>query len=225
MTTQLSEQVLELIAKARIISLASWQDSYPSEVIRLFQTADEERRYLSDGDLEQIQAASPQTEGLINIARLLRDRASEIIDEARIQVLAQFPDITQPGGDLYPAKRAENCWRDFWHFLRCITYGIAGSNSQFTSSEGLHYMNLLYQELQVPLEAMVVGLEGIKAASLKRVLNLKIDAGTPGRRDAETPEFSSFVVKESSWESDLEPEIIVPFFDHLITQLKAFTYG
>jgi hypothetical protein len=30
-------------------------------------------------------------------------------------------------------------------------------------------MQLLYQELQVPLDAMVVGLEGIKTASLKRV--------------------------------------------------------
>ncbi|NER53087.1 MAG: GAF domain-containing sensor histidine kinase, partial [Symploca sp. SIO1A3] len=33
--------------------------------------------------------------------------------------------------------------------------------------------------------------------------NLKIDAGTRGRGDGETPEFSSFVVNESSWESDL----------------------
>jgi len=193
MTTQLSEHVLELIAKARIISFTSWQNSYPSGVIQLFQKADEERRYLSDGDLEQIRAASSQTEGLINTARLLRDRAPEIIDEARQQVLAQFPQITQPGGELYPPKRAENCWRDFWHFLRCITYGIAGGSSQFTCSEGLHYMNLLYQELQVPLEAMVVGLEGIKAASCKRV-------------------------------PDVEPETLAPYFDHLITQLRGFSY-
>ncbi len=30
-------------------------------------------------------------------------------------------------------------------------------------------MQLLYQELHVPLDAMVLGLEGIKTASLKRV--------------------------------------------------------
>ncbi|NEP58220.1 MAG: phycobilisome protein [Symploca sp. SIO2G7] len=179
MTTQLSEYVLELITKARIVSFASWQDSYPSEVIQLFQTADEEKRYLTDKDLEQIQTASSKNEGLINTTRLLRDRAPEIIDEARQQILAQFPHITQPGGELYPPKRAENCWRDFWHFLRCITYGIAGGSSQFTSSEGLHYMNLLYQELQVPLEAMVVGLEGIKAASFKRVPNLEPETLAP----------------------------------------------
>lgn len=30
-------------------------------------------------------------------------------------------------------------------------------------------MQLLYQELEVPLEAMVTGLEGIQVASLKRI--------------------------------------------------------
>ena len=30
-------------------------------------------------------------------------------------------------------------------------------------------MRILYQELQVPLDAMTVGLEGMKTASLKRI--------------------------------------------------------
>ena len=36
-------------------------------------------------------------------------------------------------------------------------------------SQGLHYMNVLYQELHVPLDAMIVGLENIKYASLQRL--------------------------------------------------------
>ncbi|HAX79172.1 MAG TPA: phycobilisome protein, partial [Cyanobacteria bacterium UBA11372] len=71
------------------------------------------------------------------------------------------------------------CWRDFWHFLRCITYGIAGNNAEYTSDTGLHYMKLLYQELQVPLDAMVVGLEGIKTASLQRIDEEEGDAIAP----------------------------------------------
>ena len=45
---------------------------------------------------------------------------------------------------------------------------MAGNNTNFTSQEGLYNMNLLYQELLVPLSAMVCGLEAIKTASLKR---------------------------------------------------------
>jgi Phycobilisome protein len=164
----LSDKVQELIQKSRIVSFDNWQDTYSADAIALFQTADNAGRYLTDEDLQSIQQQVPLTEFMLVVQRL-RDRAIEIVDEARTQVLTNFPSITQPGGGLYPIERAEACWRDFWHFLRCITYGIAGHRTDYTSPEGLHYMNLLYQELQVPLEAMVVGLEGIKAASLKRV--------------------------------------------------------
>ncbi|MBD2194931.1 MULTISPECIES: phycobilisome protein [Calothrix] len=188
---QLSEKVRELITKARIVSFATWQNTHTPEAIQLFQAADDEGRYLTDEDLQQIQQLVPTHTALIPVSQELRDRVQEIVDEARSQVLTQFPNITQPGGGLYPSIRAEACWRDFWHFLRCITYGIAGQHTDYTSADGLHYMQLLYQELQVPLDAMVVGLEGIKAASLKPV----------------KPE---------------QQEIVAPYFDGLIEQLKLF---
>jgi Phycobilisome protein len=167
--TQLSEKVRELIQKARIVSFSTWQDSHSAASIAQFQAADDQGRYLTDQDLEQIQTLSPESSQLLPVVQLLRDRVGEIVDEARAQVIETFPNITEPGSGLYPPERATACWRDFWHFLRCITYGIAGQRTDYTSPEGLHYMQLLYQELQVPLDAMVVGLEGIKTASLKRV--------------------------------------------------------
>ncbi|WP_392532844.1 phycobilisome protein [Nostoc sp. C117] len=165
--TQLTETVKQLIAKARIVSFIEWEQSHPQAAIAIFQAADDNLRYLSDEDLLQIKTLSPNNAGLIPVAELLRDRAAEIVDEAREKVLASYPEIIQPGGGLYPPERAQACWRDFWHFLRCITYGIAGCHTEYTSPTGLHYMNLLYQELQVPIEAMVLGLKSIKTASLK----------------------------------------------------------
>jgi hypothetical protein len=165
----LSDTVKELIIKARIVSFDSWSSTHPATILPLFQGADDRREYLTDGELEQIQTHAPNTSNLIPVAKLLRDRAPEIVDDARAQVLKIFPDITQPGGGLYPPERAEACWRDFWHFLRCVTYGIAGGTVDYTSDRGLHYMELLYRELQVPLDAMVVGLQGLKDASLDRL--------------------------------------------------------
>ena len=165
----LSAKAIELIQKARIVSFAAWQDSHPVESIERFQAADDQSRYLTDRDLEQIQQLVPSIDTFIPVVQQLRDRVSEIVDEARADVFHAFPNITKPGGGLYPPERADACWRDFWHFLRCITYGIAGKHTDYTSAAGLHYMKLLYEELQVPLDAMVVGLEGIKTASLKRV--------------------------------------------------------
>ncbi len=165
----LSEKIQQLIQKSRIVSFATWHDYYPGAVIEVFQMADDESRYLTDQDLAQIEALAPQTAASLSATRILRDQVSAIVDEARGSVLKTFPDITQPGGGLYPAARADACWRDFWHFLRCITYGIAGQRTDYTSAEGLSHMQLLYQELQVPLDAMVVGLIGLKQASLRRL--------------------------------------------------------
>ncbi|MGD1940946.1 MAG: phycobilisome protein [Leptolyngbyaceae cyanobacterium] len=175
-TSPLSEKVRELIRNSRIVSFASWDDTYSTDVIQCLQTADDESRYLTDEDLSQLQTWVPETAASLAIVRAFRDQASAIVDEARSQVLETFPGITQADGDLYPAERAKACWRDFWHFLRCITYGIAGQRTDYTSPDGLHSMQLLYQELQVPLEAMVVGLEGIKQASLKRLAASTPDA-------------------------------------------------
>ncbi len=181
----LSDKVRELIQKARIVSFATWQCTHPAAAIQVFQVADDERRYLTDEDLARVQQLAPTTMAFSPVVQTLRDRISEIVDEARADVLATFPNITEAGGGLYPAARADACWRDFWHFLRCITYGIAAQHTDYTSAEGLGYMQQLYQELQVPLDAMVVGLEGIKTASLKRV--------SPGQRGELEPYFDHLI--------------------------------
>jgi Phycobilisome protein len=166
---ELNSTVKELIIKARIVSFDAWKSNHSSAIIDLFQSADDRRAYLTDDELDKIETDSPRSSSLFPTARLLRDVATEIVDDARAQVLTAFPTIAQPGGGLYPEERAEACWRDFWHFLRCITYGIAGGSVEYTSDIGLHNMDLLYRELQVPLEAMVLGLQELKTASLARV--------------------------------------------------------
>lgn len=165
-TMPLSEKVQALIRKSRIVSFSTWQGAYPEAMIQCFQAADDEGRYLTDADLTQIKAWAPETAPSLANVQLLRDQVNEIVDTARSDVLQAFPGITDIGGSLYPAERANACWRDFWHFLRCITYGIAGQRTDYTSPEGLEAMGLLYQELQVPLGAMVTGLEAVKATSL-----------------------------------------------------------
>ena len=188
---QLSAKAKELIPKAKIISFKSWQKTHPEKVIAILISADNDRVYLSDKDLQKIQALLPHTSSLISIAKTLRDHATEIVDEARKILLKQFPGITEFGGALYPPFRAEACWLDFWHFTRCVTYGIIGGSSQFTSSEGLGYMKLLYTELQVPLDAMVSGLESIKFASIKYI--------DSGQRQLVYPYFDHLIQKLSDF--------------------------
>ncbi len=163
----LSDKGKELIKKSRIVSFTTWQEKYSEQVIDIFQTADDQGRYLSDRDIQQLNKLTPELEESLAQAKFLRDNASDLVGKAREEVLAAFPNITEPGGGLYPPVRAEACWRDFWHFLRCISYGIAGVSIDYTSQKGMSFMEQLYQELQVPLNAMVLGLENLKFYSLQ----------------------------------------------------------
>ena len=160
-----SDKVKELIEKSRIVSF-NWQN-YPQSVIDIFQQADDEKRYLTDEDIANIKTAMPSLAKGLAWGKLLRDNVTEIVSSAREVVLAANPGITEPGGGLYPSIRAEACWRDFWHFLRCISYGVSSQQLNYTSDLGLSYMEQLYRELQVPLDAMVLGLEQLKVFSLK----------------------------------------------------------
>ena len=169
MAIEMSDAVKDLIQKARIMDLSRWRPSHPPESIAVFQVADDERRYLTDEDLAEISRLAPKMAALVPTAIALRDQAKEIVDEARSKTLAQYPGITESGGRLFPAKRAEACWRDFWHFLRSIHYGIAGGRREYTSQLGLHHMEALYKELLVPIDAMTSGLKYLKESSLARL--------------------------------------------------------
>lgn len=195
---QLSERAKQLIPQARIVNFEGWTEMGDSAIARL-QSADDEKKYLSDQDLEVITAETTRADDAFSAASLnpstvvqqLRDQAADIVDEARAEVLQSFPGILEPGGGLYPPPRAEACWRDFWHFLRCITYGIAGQHPHYTGPAGLAAMEQLYAELAVPLPAMVAGIKGIKKASLSRF-------------------------------PDSSQTALTPYFDHLITRLSGF---
>ncbi len=163
----ISERAKKLIPQARIVSFTTWKSRYSEQTIKIFQQADDEGRYLTDEELEGLKISASETDSSLEIAKLLRDKSVIIVQKAREQVLAAYPNISEPEGDLYPPERAEACWRDFWHFLRCVTYGVAGKSLEFTSPSGLENMRLLYRELRVPLPAMVCGLENLKISSLE----------------------------------------------------------
>ncbi|MBL1210059.1 phycobilisome protein [Geminocystis sp. GBBB08] len=166
----LTERAKQLIPKARIFTIANFQNVYPESVINIFQNADDQGKYLSELDFTALENSVPNVSENINKAKLLTDKADQIVEQARQKVLSSFPSIIEVGGELYPPERAVACWRDFWHFLRCVSYAVAGKITEFTSQEGLKNMELLYQELQVPLPAMILGLENLKYFSLEEFL-------------------------------------------------------
>ena len=154
----LSARALALIPKARILGLPG--DPRLSAAQRtIFAEADELRRQLLPDELDNLSGNPRSAARLVGI---LQPEAEALVARARSQLLEEQPELIQAGGGLYPPFRAAACWRDLWQFLRCVLYGAASGIVDFTSPRGIQAMELLYQELHVPLGAMVRGLELLK---------------------------------------------------------------
>jgi hypothetical protein len=78
-----SEKVRELIQKSRIVSFTSWQNSYLDTALAQFQAADDQGRYLSDTDLDDLAKLIPVIATYISTVKLLTEQATNIVDEAR----------------------------------------------------------------------------------------------------------------------------------------------
>ena len=107
-----------LIQAARVQGLSE-DLALQEEVRAIVGSADQAKRPLTPAELKQvcdISNADPQ------VAIRLQDRANALVDQARNHLLREQPQLVQPGGALYPAERAEACWRDCWQFFRVIVY-------------------------------------------------------------------------------------------------------
>ncbi|MBD0266817.1 MAG: phycobilisome protein [Cyanobacteria bacterium Co-bin8] len=138
------------------------------DVQAVLYQADREGRFLERADLRLLSPLQ-QNLALAETLTVLQEEANDIVNAARRDLLTHFPDLTEPGGGLYPEVRAIACWRDLWHFLRCITYGMIIGKIRYTNANSLARLRQLYYRLNVPLDAMVAALAALKHHSLARL--------------------------------------------------------
>ena len=118
---------------------------------------------------------APSTTGIVSAAQKLHNCPSDIVNEAKTEVLNYFPYITKPGVRLSPSKRSEAYWRDLWRSLRCIAFCVVlpmvllGSMPTTPVLKDSTVYNCSIKNYKWPLDAMAVGLEGVKTARLKQV--------------------------------------------------------
>lgn len=150
-----------LIQAARVQGLSE-DLALQEEVRAIVGSADQAKRPLTPAEVKQvcdISNADPQ------VAIRLQDRANALVDQARNHLLREQPQLVQPGGALYPAERAEACWRDCWQFFRVIIYAYVCARPDFTNPEGMAALRQLYQQMNVPVLGLNIALEQLEALS------------------------------------------------------------
>ena len=152
------QKIKELAAKAEFFGLHK-NIQLPEEHEKILISANKEKRLLS---AQELKVLCNRSHSDANKLEELQAKLPELINEAKRILLKRIPNITEPGGSLYPKERAEACWRDCFHFARISIYGTAAGNTDITDKEGVKAVQELYSILEVPVNALVICLKELQ---------------------------------------------------------------
>jgi hypothetical protein len=177
-----TQQIRELALQSKVCGLS--QDlSLPENLRDLIDNADQNKRLLNDNEI----SLCCNWSGLATAPLIaLQSQVSELVDQARADLLKEQPELVQPGGKLFPADRAEACWRDCFHFLRVSIYGAALRRTEITDPNGMHSLAELYALLDVPVPALLLALERLRQHSVAAYSLLGAESNAKTLNDALT---------------------------------------
>ena len=150
-----------------------------SLITKVILDADDELRYPTIGELQNIQDYCEQSQKRIEIVRILRDNQQEIVKLASKAIFQIHPDYIAPGGNAEGARKRSLCLRDYGWYLRLITYGVLAGEKESIEQLGLIGVKEMYNSLGVPILGMIDSIECLKNASLEFLSNSQSEVVIP----------------------------------------------
>jgi allophycocyanin-B len=136
-----------------------------SVISEVILKADDELRYPSSGELNNIKEFLQTGEQRMRIAATLAENEKKIVQQASKQLWQKRPDFIAPGGNAYGEKQRALCLRDYGWYLRLITYGLLAGDIGPIEKIGLIGVREMYNSLGVPVPGMVESIRCLKQAS------------------------------------------------------------
>jgi allophycocyanin-B len=137
-----------------------------SVVSQVILKADDELRYPSAGELENIKNFLQTGSQRMRIAATLAENEKKIVQEASKNLWQKRPDFIAPGGNAYGERQRALCLRDYGWYLRLITYGVLAGDKEPIEKIGLVGVREMYNSLGVPVPGMVESIRCLKNASV-----------------------------------------------------------
>ena len=137
-----------------------------SVVSQVILQADDELRYPSTGELENIKNFLQTGSQRMRIAATLAENEKKIVQQARKQLWQKRPDFIAPGGNAYGERQRALCLRDYGWYLRLVTYGVLSGDKEPIEKIGLIGVREMYNSLGVPVPGMVESIRCLKEATL-----------------------------------------------------------
>lgn len=154
---------------------------------------------------------------------ILAEGYERYIEYARETIKQTFAGITEPGGKLYPQMRSDACWRDLVSFTRVVGYAIASDGLGF-SERGLDTLSRVYKQLDVPLNAVLVGVDAVRRAAVqdaRNAQNLSVDVLDNQHQQNTTIGTQSQTTNENP---NVVATLLHQMFTLLLSHLKRFQH-
>jgi allophycocyanin-B len=150
-----------------------------SVVSQVILKADDDLRYPSSGELQNIQLFLQTGEQRIRIVTTLAESEKKIVEQASKQLWQKHPDYIAPGGNAYGQKQRAQCLRDYGWYLRLVTYGVLAGDKGPIEQIGLIGVRDMYNSLGVPVAGMADSIVALKEAALNLLTEEDAAAAAP----------------------------------------------
>ncbi|MBD2179906.1 globin family protein [Aerosakkonema funiforme] len=133
-----------------------------SIIKKLIENADAECRYLTPGDIEQIQKFFRGGERRLRLAQAITGSRERIVQLAAKQLFQLRPSIVSPGGNAYGEAMTATCLRDMDYYLRLVLYSVVAGETTPLQEIGLIGVRQMYNSLGTPTDAVAESVRAMK---------------------------------------------------------------
>ncbi|MBD2356083.1 allophycocyanin [Tolypothrix sp. FACHB-123] len=133
-----------------------------SIITKMILNADAEVRYLTPGELDQINIFVKSSQRRLHLVEALTQSRATIVKQAGKDIFQRFPRLVAPGGNAYGENMTATCLRDMDYYLRLITYSVAAGDTTPIQEIGIVGVRQMYRSLGTPIDAVAESVRAMK---------------------------------------------------------------
>lgn len=134
---------------------------------RVVEQADRKGAYLSNDEINGLQALVADSNKRLDVVNRLTSNASSIVANAYRALVAERPQVFNPGGACFHHRNQAACIRDLGFILRYVTYSVLSGDTSAMDDRCLNGLRETYQALGTPGDAVASGIQKMKEAALQ----------------------------------------------------------
>ncbi|MBD2438516.1 phycocyanin/phycoerythrocyanin subunit beta [Nostoc sp. FACHB-110] len=133
---------------------------------KVVEQADKKGSYLSGDEINALTAMVGDSNKRLDIVNRLTSNASSIVANAYRDLVAERPQIFNPGGACFHHRNQAACIRDLGFILRYVTYSVLAGDASVMDDRCLNGLRETYNALGTPGDAVASGIQKMKDAAI-----------------------------------------------------------